>query len=154
MNGKQLLVLFLVLSIVTEEATAHTPLSVARWVGHWVTKPLKIIGGLPLLPIKHLAAKAIVAKKVAVVKAGLIAKPLLLKAALVGVAAKHGKSLIGGARTTVAPIARTTQMPLLRRLMPQAINFPRVNVPVHLSFESGKTQSRVTQMQEQIPTHA
>lgn len=152
MNSKQLLVLLLVVAIVGEEASAHTPLSMIKWVGHWVTKPIRAITGLPLLAAKtHFVTKAVAAKKLALIKAGLVAKPLLVKAAVLGVAAHHGKAFL--ARTTPAPIARTTRLPLIRQILPQRISFPEVIVPVRLSLESGKAnQQRISQVQERIPT--
>ena len=146
MNSKQIFIFFLVVALVGEEVSAHTPLSVIKWIGHWTTKPLV---ALSHLPIAHFATKAVVAKKLALAKAGLVAKPLLLKAAVVGAITHHGK--VFGARTTPASNARTTRLPLIRRMLPQRVNLPEVIVPVRLSIENSKTtQNRISQ--ETIPT--
>lgn len=140
MNKTQLFILFLSIALVAEQVTAHTPLSMVRAAGHWALKPFRAMrsfaSGLHLVPLKHFAKKAIIAKKLVVLKGALIAKPLIAKAVLAA------KALPGRARSSEPA---TTQLPLLQRLMPRQ-SLPQLVMPVRLAVT---TASKVTTQQRQ-----
>lgn len=163
--------LIVALVLMSNQADSHSPLSMVRTLGRWVSRPLRSLGtGVHLVPIAHFAKKAIAAKKLKVIKGKLVAKPLLAKAALFGLAAHHGRSLFpASARDNqVEQVQRnnvqertemreeTTRTPLLRRLLPQRIHLPEVVVPIRLSFEglnnkvsqTGMLQMKSTQKRE------